>query len=53
MLGQIDEFLGALPPRREKSMRWLGFVQGFLWAMHVATIDELKSVNRPPDKVST
>jgi hypothetical protein len=35
--------------RREKAMRWLGFVQGALWAKGLATIDDLKSMNRPDE----
>lgn len=30
----------------EKAMRWLGFVQGFIWAKGFATIEELREVNR-------
>ena len=30
----------------EKVMRWLGFIQGVLWAKGVYTIDELKEHNR-------
>lgn len=33
--------------RREKAMRWLGFVQGALWAHDFAVIEELKNMNRP------
>lgn len=33
--------------KREKAMRWLGFVQGALWAQNQATIDELKRMNMP------
>jgi len=32
---------------REKAMRWLGFIQGALWTKGLATIDELKDMNRP------
>lgn len=32
--------------RREKAMRWLGFVQGALWTLDAITIENLKSVNR-------
>lgn len=32
--------------RREKAMRWLGFVQGALWSYDAASIDEMKEVNR-------
>ncbi len=45
MLCKIPEFMEA--GRREKAMRWLGFVQGYLWACGAATIDEMKDVNRP------
>lgn len=37
--------------RREKAMRWLGFVQGALWAHGLAPIDELKNMNRPDASV--
>ena len=33
--------------RREKAMRWLGFVQGALWAHGLAPIEDLKNMNRP------
>lgn len=33
--------------RREKAMRWLGFVQGALWALGKAPIEDLKNMNRP------
>lgn len=32
--------------RREKAMRWLGFIQGALWIEGVAGLDELKNMNR-------
>jgi len=35
--------------RREKVLRWLGFLQGALWAARLLTIDELKAQNRPDD----
>lgn len=44
MLDRIPEFMAA--GRREKAMRWLGFVQGALWAWNYATIDEMKDDNR-------
>lgn len=37
------------PERREKAMRWLGFVQGVLWSQHVATIEQLKKMNMPDE----
>jgi len=33
--------------RREKAMRWLGFVQGALWVAGLSTIEEMKDLNRP------
>ena len=33
-------------PRREKFMRWLGFMQGVLWACGVYTINDLQQQNR-------
>lgn len=35
--------------RREKAMRWLGFLQGALWSDNLLTIDDLKDMNRPDD----
>jgi len=37
----------AYAKRREKAMRWLGFVQGTLWGWGIATIEELKKMNAP------
>lgn len=31
----------------EKSMRWLGFVQGVLWALDAFTVEDLKNHSRP------
>jgi hypothetical protein len=45
MLARVDEFMAA--GRREKAMRWLGFVQGWLWASGMSSIDDLKNANRP------
>jgi hypothetical protein len=45
MLDQIPDFL--LEGKREKAMRWLGFVQGALWWLGMMTIDELKNMNKP------
>jgi len=28
-------------------MRWLGFLQGAVWAFKLANIDNLKGMNRP------
>ena len=35
--------------RREKFMRWLGFVQGVFWCRSVYTIEEMKQHNRPSE----
>lgn len=39
------------PERREKVMRWLGFVQGYVWACRMTTVEELKDMNKPEPKV--
>ena len=35
--------------RKEKAMRWLGFIQGALWMHELAfvSIDDLKNLNKP------
>lgn len=33
--------------RIEKAMRWLGFLQGVLWARNFFTLDDLKNHSRP------
>lgn len=35
--------------RREKVMRWLGFLQGALWAFGLSTISDSKNANRPDE----
>lgn len=47
MVGEMDAFLNA--GRREKFMRWLGFIQGVWWAGGYATVQELMAQNRPPE----
>jgi hypothetical protein len=37
--------------RREKAMRWLGFVQGYFWARFWLTIGELRKINNPRDEL--
>lgn len=44
MLDEMEKFLND--SRREKFMRWLGFMQGVLWTQGVYTLDELKNHNR-------
>lgn len=46
MIPKSREFLKE--GRREKLMRWLGFMQGAWWAAGVYTVDELKEHNMPP-----
>lgn len=36
--------------QREKLMRWLGFMQGALYATGVYTIDQLRTHNKPADE---
>lgn len=45
MTKQVPDFLGA--GRKEKVNRWLGFIQGVLWAKKIYTIEEMKEHNRP------
>lgn len=45
MLDEMEELL--LEDRREKVMRWLGFVQGVLFASGHFPIEALKNHNRP------
>ncbi len=33
--------------KKEKAMRWLGFIQGALWGAGLTTIEEMKHVNMP------
>ena len=48
MLPQMRMMLVA--KRREKLMRWLGFVQGVLWTKRIYTLEELKEHNMPDDE---
>jgi len=45
MLGKIEQFVKE--GRREKAFRWLGFVQGFVWATSHFTLEQLMNHNRP------
>lgn len=45
MLDEIESFLAV--GSREKAMRWLGFIQGCLWADGLYTVAEMKDQNRP------
>ncbi|RJO59537.1 hypothetical protein C4546_01525 [Candidatus Parcubacteria bacterium] len=48
MLDKIAEFVRE--GRMEKAFRWLGFVQGVLWASRVYSLTDLKNHNRPLEK---
>lgn len=54
---QSVERLMFFHSRREKAMRWLGFIQGVLWTMGIFTLDELKEQSRKcsdePEKAET
>ena len=43
MCSQGPEYVHCRP---EKVMRWLGFVQGVLWAHGLAPLESFKSMNR-------
>ena len=45
MIPKVREHLEA--ERIEKGMRWLGFIQGVLWAEGMYSIDELREHNSP------
>lgn len=45
MIPQMEEFLAE--GRRDKVFRWLGFIQGVLYAKGVYTIEQLKDHSRP------
>jgi hypothetical protein len=50
MLEEIEANGGAAAvdlPKREKFMRWLGFMQGAFWSRGIYTIEQLKYHNRP------
>ena len=48
MLDKVIEFVNE--GRMEKAFRWLGFVQGVLWAFRVFPLTDLKNHNRPSEK---
>ena len=46
--GMLDKMEGFVKEdRMSKAFRWLGFIQGCLWAMGCYTSEELKNHNRP------
>jgi len=48
MLDRIPAFMAE--GRVEKAMRWLGFIQGWLWARGFYTIEQMADHNRPADE---
>jgi hypothetical protein len=45
---EFEEALSEYGAKREKVMRWLGFMQGVLCATGIYTIDEMRAHNKPP-----
>jgi hypothetical protein len=45
MLDKMERFIKS--ERIEKSFRWLGFIQGCLWATKCYSLNDLKDHNRP------
>ena len=45
MIGRINIFLDE--GRREKAMRWIGFLQGAVWWGEFISIEKLKKMNAP------
>lgn len=46
MLSEMERFI--VEGRREKFFRWLGFMQGALWALGDFNLNEVRDHNRPP-----
>lgn len=49
MLDKMEEFVRK--GDMEKAFRWLGFIQGVMWAQRVYSLDSLKNHNRLDDKM--
>lgn len=47
MCHEIQKMVNGEPPqkKRDKAMRWLGFVQGVLWSRGIYSIDDMRSHN--------
>ena len=45
MLDQMEIFIQE--GRMDKVFRWLGFIQGVLWAAGIYTVEEMANHNRP------
>ena len=48
MIPKMRAFL--VEGRREKVSRWLGFMQGVLYALDVYTVEEMANHNRPDEE---
>lgn len=47
--GMLDKMVAFVNEERmEKAFRWLGFIQGVLWAAKVYSLSDLMNHNRPP-----
>lgn len=46
-LDMIRRFREFGPERIEKTFRWLGFIQGVMYAHGLADVETLKNMNRP------
>lgn len=42
-----DEIYERATSRKEKAMRWLGFLQGALWGAGLTSIEAMKHINMP------
>lgn len=51
MFPRMREFIAE--GRREKVMRWLGFIQGWFWAGGAFSVEELGRMNMPEDGDAT
>lgn len=49
MLGEMRTLIAG--GRREKAMRWLGFVQGVMFTTGVRTIEQMKKDNKSDEQV--
>lgn len=50
MLDEMEQFVKS--GRMEKCFRWLGFIQGVLWARGNFSLNELKNHNRPDNEAT-
>jgi hypothetical protein len=50
MIERTDDLINDERDRREKIMRWFGFVQGACWVLGMFTVDELKAHSNPENE---